>query len=162
MASKLPALGLDAKPFAYHFYTINPCWSTGFETGLQRVYTSTPAKSRTPPISRCPDCDYTHPADVAIAEHPYARLPLVSRQFWAEALPAFLKDLTLHFLCPRVLYDWIQHPSNQDAVKQVRGLALRMTSLSLAGNEPLVSWAKAAHIVHIAKFENLRGVRLLL
>lgn len=162
MASKLPALCLDAKPFTYHFYTINPCWSTGFETGLQRVYTSTPAKSRTPSISRRPDCDHTHPADVAIAKHPHARLPLVSRQFWAEALPAFLKDPTLQFSCPRVLHDWIQHPSNQDAVKQVRGLELRMTSLSLAGNGTLVSWANAAHIVHIARFKNLRGVRLLL
>lgn len=161
-----------AKPFVYRFYTTNPCWSTGFETGLQRVYRATPLKapalgtsplkdSRTPSVSACPDCCTTHPADAAIAKRPNARLPLVSRQFWAEALPAFLSTLTLQFTCPHVLYDWIRNPVNQDMLKQVRGLEIRMTRLTAPEYGHTMPWAKAAHIVHIAKFENLQGVRLL-
>ena len=46
--------------------------------------------------------------------------------------------------------------------KLVRCLEIRMTRLDSQGfagsNMP---WVEATHIVHVAKFENLRGVRLL-
>ncbi|KAF3047155.1 hypothetical protein E8E12_011495 [Didymella heteroderae] len=156
------------EPFLYRFYATNPCWSTGFETGLQQVYHTSPwnatargptplASSRTSPASGCSDCFATHSADIALARRPNVRLPLVSRLFWAEAFPAFLSNLTLQFTCPHVFHGWMK--MNNEMLKHVRGLEIRMTRLSTSTVS--MHWAQALHMLHMAKFEKLRGVRLL-
>lgn len=146
------------KPFEYRFYATNPCWTTGFETGLQRAFRTPPVLQLTtlydnPVIEECSNCCAIHSAD-----HLRTKLPLVSRQFWHEALAAFKPSLTLRFSCARVFYDWSR--SEQRLAKQVHSLEIVMTRLS----DSLFAyphWALVLYDENLAAFEKCRGLRLL-